>query len=102
MVRLPPRSTRTDSLFPYTTLFRSTQEAVAVAQHLYRALAHDLLAIVGLDLEDREHQILLAQGRCALDAQFHRHGHEFGGRFFLEILKVHSRGVRWNERDEEK
>src|SRR3546814_10554206 len=24
MVRLPPRSTRTDTLFPYTTLFRST------------------------------------------------------------------------------
>src|SRR3546814_13469238 len=23
MIRLPPRSTRTDSLFPYTTLFRS-------------------------------------------------------------------------------
>src|SRR3546814_7801486 len=25
MIRRPPRSTRTDSLFPYTTLFRSTQ-----------------------------------------------------------------------------
>src|SRR3546814_13932369 len=24
MIRLPPRSTRTDPLFPYTTLFRST------------------------------------------------------------------------------
>src|SRR3546814_8782746 len=26
MVRRPPRSTRTDTLFPYTTLFRSAQE----------------------------------------------------------------------------
>src|SRR3546814_18632419 len=26
MIRLPPRSTRTDALFPYTTLFRSRQE----------------------------------------------------------------------------
>src|SRR3546814_6294810 len=26
MLRLPPRSTRTDSLFPYTTLFRSAQK----------------------------------------------------------------------------
>src|SRR3546814_9320243 len=26
MIRLPPRSTRTDTLFPYTTLFRSAQE----------------------------------------------------------------------------
>src|SRR3546814_2450964 len=25
MLRLPPRSTRTDTLFPYTTLFRSNQ-----------------------------------------------------------------------------
>src|SRR3546814_6989667 len=27
MIRRPPRSTRTDTLFPYTTLFRSTSEA---------------------------------------------------------------------------
>src|SRR3546814_3353668 len=26
MIRRPPRSTRTDTLFPYTTLFRSTDE----------------------------------------------------------------------------
>src|SRR3546814_14060842 len=26
MIRLPPRSTRTDTLFPYTTLFRSVLE----------------------------------------------------------------------------
>src|SRR3546814_2638608 len=26
MIRRPPRSTRTDTLFPYTTLFRSTRE----------------------------------------------------------------------------
>src|SRR3546814_20945929 len=28
MIRLPPRSTRTDTLFPYTTLFRSNRRAV--------------------------------------------------------------------------
>src|SRR3546814_16139360 len=27
MIRRPPRSTRTDTLFPYTTLFRSVAEA---------------------------------------------------------------------------
>src|SRR3546814_1675984 len=26
MIRRPPRSTRTDTLFPYTTLFRSTEK----------------------------------------------------------------------------
>src|SRR3546814_12943950 len=30
MIRRPPRSTRTDTLFPYTTLFRSAGEAFAV------------------------------------------------------------------------
>src|SRR3546814_7372222 len=32
MIRRPPRSTRTDTLFPYTTLFRSFR-AVARADH---------------------------------------------------------------------
>src|SRR3546814_586959 len=30
MIRRPPRSTRTDTLFPYTTLFRSPQLPVAL------------------------------------------------------------------------
>src|SRR3546814_4418897 len=29
MIRPPPRSTRTDTLFPYTTLFRSAADAAA-------------------------------------------------------------------------
>src|SRR3546814_11948623 len=31
MIRRPPRSTRTDTLFPYTTLFRSAARPLAVA-----------------------------------------------------------------------
>src|SRR3546814_17460662 len=31
MIRQPPRSTRTDTLFPYTTLFRSRPEGAARA-----------------------------------------------------------------------
>src|SRR3546814_3203258 len=31
MIRRPPRSTRTDTLFPYTTLFRSDREARGAA-----------------------------------------------------------------------
>src|SRR3546814_8413916 len=30
MIRRPPRSTRTDTLFPYTTLFRSCREPAPV------------------------------------------------------------------------
>src|SRR3546814_4637051 len=33
MIRRPPRSKRTDTLFPYTTLFRSPGEGVEVAAH---------------------------------------------------------------------
>src|SRR3546814_9230300 len=31
MIRRPPRSTRTDTLFPYTTLFRSSRRAGCLA-----------------------------------------------------------------------
>src|SRR3546814_7489968 len=34
MIRRPPRSTRTDTLFPYTTLFRSVRRAGAAALDL--------------------------------------------------------------------
>src|SRR3546814_5221775 len=34
MIRRPPRSTRTDTLFPYTTLFRSRLRPAARSEHL--------------------------------------------------------------------
>src|SRR3546814_12805588 len=41
MIRRPPRSTRTDTLFPYTTLFRSplplTQDRLAITGHALEA-----------------------------------------------------------------
>src|SRR3546814_9800355 len=36
MIRRPPRSTRTDTLFPYTTLFRSDPQALAVRARALR------------------------------------------------------------------
>src|SRR3546814_11734489 len=49
MVRQPPRSTRTDTLFPYTTLFRSV--VAEVAKNLGDPVARgDVLAV----LESRE------------------------------------------------
>src|SRR3546814_5135926 len=38
MIQRPPRSTRTDTLFPYTTLFRSPQPALRALRRL-RAVA---------------------------------------------------------------
>src|SRR3546814_9918687 len=40
MIRRPPRSTRTDTLFPYTTLFRSPAQPERVAHHRHRRQAH--------------------------------------------------------------
>src|SRR3546814_14422341 len=37
MIRRPPRTTRTDTLFPYTTLFRSQGQAAALAASLAAA-----------------------------------------------------------------
>src|SRR3546814_12562557 len=42
MIRRPPRSTRTDTLFPYTTLFRSGREA-PVREHPWPQPALDEL-----------------------------------------------------------
>src|SRR3546814_7509708 len=38
MIRRPPRSTRTDTLFPYTTLFRSRLVHTVIASYLTTAL----------------------------------------------------------------
>src|SRR3546814_1624838 len=44
MIRRPPRSTRTDTLFPYTTLFRSVGDQFQVAS----VVAHDGGSLVEL------------------------------------------------------
>src|SRR3546814_1572195 len=38
MIRRPPRSTRTDTLFPYTTLFRSLDDAALLVLLRFTAL----------------------------------------------------------------
>src|SRR3546814_10415588 len=65
------------------------QAAETVGQHLDRAGPHDRLAVFGHRLQDREHQVLLAQSGCALNTLFLGHGDEFGWRFPLEIVKMH-------------
>src|SRR3546814_5832690 len=43
MIRRPPRSTRTDTLFPYTTLFRSLDLAIAVGRKHFTGDTVELL-----------------------------------------------------------
>src|SRR3546814_16737073 len=60
MIRQPPRSTRTDTLFPYTTLFRSGRGPMAAAlalgdadHQLARVILPPLAAEHGLERLDR-------------------------------------------------
>src|SRR3546814_14251411 len=43
MIRRPPSSTRTDTLFPYTTLFRSLPAADEAPRRLHAAMRHAVL-----------------------------------------------------------
>src|SRR3546814_9024985 len=63
MIRRPPRSTRTDTLFPYTTLFRSHRQRADRASAPWRrrgALRHPAAQKISLsdgstDLRSEEH-----------------------------------------------
>src|SRR3546814_18585298 len=58
MIRRPPRSTRTDTLFPYTTLFRSILPVV-----LPQAAIDRLMEVAATDpvFVDLEHQTVTTQ-----------------------------------------
>src|SRR3546814_15525970 len=48
MIRRPPRSTRTDTLFPYTTLFRSVASIGRVKADPEQDETHILIGLLGL------------------------------------------------------
>src|SRR3546814_15075541 len=68
MIRRPPRSTRTDTLFPYTTLFRS------LTLTLFPKIGHHLCLHVR-----RKDQI---KRSIDISHRFHRAGHE------LVVMKI--------------
>src|SRR3546814_12878156 len=60
MIRRPPRSTRTDTLFPYTTLFRSDlvdeeAEALKAAIAALEEIPTDSFAAIGKAARSEEH-----------------------------------------------
>src|SRR3546814_4746876 len=61
MIRLPPISTRTDTLFPYTTLFRSVVTAIAGGRPGMISAATGAMALLMVDLvKDHGLQYLFA------------------------------------------
>src|SRR3546814_17269729 len=61
-IRRPPRSTRTDTLFPYTTLFRSQQAVDAPRMHMQ--WLPDLIAV--------EPGLLTPDAQAKLEAMGHK------------------------------
>src|SRR3546814_11881578 len=54
MIRRPPRSTRTDTLFPYTTLFRSSLARACAAHQIKSGSASTERRFINLLDADRE------------------------------------------------
>src|SRR3546814_17693980 len=52
MIRRPPRSTRTDTLFPYTTLFRSRDPTVNRRNAQLVITSHDVAVLRRLEREE--------------------------------------------------
>src|SRR3546814_3624062 len=81
ILRRPPRSTRTDTLFPYTPLFRSVEQEALAGTALGR---DDEIVIVDPGIEEIERDELalasgIEQGRAAAAAKVgldrrHQHG----------------------------
>src|SRR3546814_9764361 len=87
MIRLPPRSTRTDTLFPYTTLFRSVL-AVFVEGGLRVAEIFFCLRSIDADLVDREAELRPLLATADVD-------------LFELALGLHAVGAERDDRSEE-
>src|SRR3546814_4147848 len=70
MIRRPPRSTRTETLFPYTTLFRSPEQAGYLPREA---------ALAGIERAGGDHQVGLGH-----------HLHDVGG---VEVVALQSDGI---------
>src|SRR3546814_11937388 len=79
MIRRPPRSTRTDTLFPYTTLFRSQLVAeladAFVVQQITIAPQHEAGLIAGQGSGDRDEAAL----RLGIDVLYPQADQEIEG-----------------------
>src|SRR3546814_8147218 len=116
MIRRPPRSTRTDTLFPYTTLFRSVADAARrgrpalcqPAQHRSRRAAarRHLWLYVGTVRARSQGQS--RRDRSVADFGWRQQSHQrsrlglsplsaahFRGRSGGETMSVHAPGTRW-------
>src|SRR3546814_2067054 len=77
MIRRPPRSTRTDTLFPYTTLFRSQHDGKHRRHADWHKIGRDVVAEVSAQagqhrVVDRGEKVVVAV-RLGLDRRLRAH-----------------------------
>src|SRR3546814_18043253 len=96
MIRLPPRSTRTDTLFPYTTLFRSQQLAALTGtdQELgaLMALKHGMTQRTATILYILVKRAPAVVSRLSLHSIFY--GHQTDGGPDPKIFDIHISRIR--------
>src|SRR3546814_1286568 len=103
MIRRPPRSTRTDTLFPYTTLFRSSSLPFPLPRPRIRAsndMTHDDNPPLTrpLRLGTRGSPLALVQAHMVAAALRAAHGWDENA---IDIVTVRTDGDRIQDRSEE-
>src|SRR3546814_3996602 len=92
MIRRPPRSTRTDPLFPYTTLFRSAERVVRIERGDHQRALGIVVVDAGVGAEEErlgrglvgrfalvvEHLGVAAEGRGEVEAHLAEHALALG------------------------
>src|SRR3546814_19432673 len=89
MIRLPPRSTRTDTLFPYTTLFRSPVVVEARRRQLARQMRYLLRVRYSPAGDKAAHQRLKQLISSGIDsgAAVLREQDQFGSAANVKLIK---------------
>src|SRR3546814_17322 len=82
MIRRPPRSTRTDTLFPYTTLFRSARHHIRTSRKKrYEIMtAYDQLGLLSLVSKTNDKAYMLISADIDLVTE---NGRQFEGAFSM-------------------
>src|SRR3546814_9212737 len=98
MIRRPPRSTRTDTLFPYTTLFRSIAAVAGIAAVIGRSGLDRPFAVAALgDLDDadadRRQRDRLLVGACRRGIVIARHQYVEVGIFIIHRVEAAAVGI---------
>src|SRR3546814_4623987 len=100
MIRRPPRSTRTDTLFPYTTLFRAPSDNLLHVLYAcgrragMAAMAMDRAGLSFESFRTEELEAMLRAGETVLEC--HRVLGKTGDNIVGEILKREGTFYEWN------